>query len=577
MGNLNLTGQFKCLVKHFLGRFFDFEAISSPQIDLIEKNAFTVQFLAVMVLPGLVCCLLMIGKYGRLIYRPAIERDLASLTDKCLLLSLSMILIGFIAVFEWDMLFPDRKDYQILTPLPVTMRSIFLSKCAALAAFLLVFTAAIDLCPTLLFPNIVLSNNSFAHRFLGKTIPTTLILRYLISHATSMLLANIFIFFSAISVQGTILVLMPPRLAPAISRWVRFLCLVLLFGALFCLPGISSVDQLIRTSSPMTAYFPPVWFLGVYEILLGSHDAVVWGLAGRAVWALMLAGALSIVTYAICYRRFLRRSIESGGGILHQDGAVRRTGNFILDQWFLRKPIDRASYHFVAQTIFRSPRHILNIGTYLAIGLSVAGMGLAGHFIIGDFDRAVLSAPLILSFFLLVGMRMIFAVPVDLDSNWLFRVAPIQQAGRTYAGVCKFLIIGIIVPIYLPAGLFYQLFWRRDEAALHVCFGITLSLLLLQLLFYRFPKIPFTCSYLPGPARSIFLYPFYYLGFTIFAYAAAYLELWLAGEPRRFLCFFGLAAAIIFSLMRRSADPDKDKIIFEEQSQVAPVYLDLKH
>jgi hypothetical protein len=588
MNNPDPTSQHKYLVRHFFGRFFDLEAISSPQIDSIEKNTLIFQFLAMMVLPGVVCCLLMFNKYGSLIYRPAIERDLASLTDKCLLLSLSMMLIGFLAVFEWDMLFPDRKDYQILTPMPVTTRGIFLSKCAALAAFLLAFTAAIDLCPTFLFPIAVLSNNSFAYRVLGKTVPTSLIARYIISHAMSMLLANIFVFFSAISLKGIILALTPPRLAPAISSWARFFCLVLLLGFLFSLPGISSVDQLIHTANPIMAYYPPLWFVGVYEILLGSHDAVMWGLGERAILALILAGALSILTYAMCYRRFMRRSIESGGGVLRSAAAIRRAGNFILDNWFLKKAIDRASYHFVAQTIFRSPRHILHIGTYLAVGLSIAAMGLADQFAIGNLDRAILSVPLILSFFLLVGMRVIFALPVDLDSNWLFRLAPIAKAGSTHAGVRKFLIFAIIVPIYVLTGLFYLTFWSWDVAVLHVCYGVTLSLLLMQLLFCRFPKIPFTCSYIPGAARSIFLYPFYFFGFATFAYAAANLEAWLARSPHRFLCFYGLTAALVFLLIRRTADPvlrllkafdfgDEGKIRFEERSEVAPVYLDLKN
>ncbi|MBP1609071.1 MAG: hypothetical protein H6Q04_1306 [Acidobacteria bacterium] len=36
MDNPNPTSQYKYLVKHFFGRFFDFEAISSPKIDSIE-------------------------------------------------------------------------------------------------------------------------------------------------------------------------------------------------------------------------------------------------------------------------------------------------------------------------------------------------------------------------------------------------------------------------------------------------------------------------------------------------------------------------------------------------------------
>ena len=199
--------------------------------------------------------------------------------------------------------------------------------------------------PHFLFPNLVLSNNSIAHKLLNKTIPTSLMIRYTLSHAVSMLLANIFIFLSAISLQGIILALAPPRLAPAVSRWVRFFCLVLLLSSLFCLPRISSVDQLIHSAHPIVAYIPPVWFLGVYEVVLGSHDAAMWGLAGSAVSALMLAGVLSILTYALCYRRFLRRTIESGGGVLRQNAAVRRAGNFVLNEWFLRKSIPRASYH----------------------------------------------------------------------------------------------------------------------------------------------------------------------------------------------------------------------------------------
>jgi hypothetical protein len=512
-----------------------------------------------------------------LVFRPAIERDLASITDKCILLSLSMILIGFLTVFEWDMLFPDRKDYQILTPMPVTTRCIFLSKCAALAAFLLAVTVAIDLFPTLLFPTAVLDNNSFAYRVLGKTVPTSLIMRYVVSHAVSMLLANIFIFFSAISLQGIILALAPPRLAPAVSRWVRFLCLVLLFGTLFCLAGISSVDQHIHRANPIALCFPPIWFVAVYEILLGSHDAMMWSLAGRALSALVLAASLAILAYTISYRRFMRRSIESNGGVLHRDATIRRVGNFILNRWFLQKSIHRASYHFAAQTIFRSPLHILQIGTYFAVGLSIAGIGLANQFIAGNLDRAVLSVALVLSFFLLVGARVIFSIPIDLDSNWLFRLAPIKEARDTHPGARRLLIIAAIVPIYVAAGLFYAWLWGWKVAALHVCFGVTMSMLLMNLLLSRFSKIPFTCSYLPNAARSVFLYPFYYLGFTIFAYAAADVEIWLAREPHRFLYFYLLAAGLAVWMRLRSADPDGSEICFEEQSRVAPIYLDLRN
>jgi len=61
MDNPDPRGQYKCLMKHFFRRFFDFEAISSPQIDSIEKNALTFQVLALMVMPGLLTSLLLLG------------------------------------------------------------------------------------------------------------------------------------------------------------------------------------------------------------------------------------------------------------------------------------------------------------------------------------------------------------------------------------------------------------------------------------------------------------------------------------------------------------------------------------
>jgi hypothetical protein len=576
------SGQYKCLLKHFFGRFFDVEAIASPRIDSIEKNSLTFHILALLVLPGMLYSVFLFQKYGRYIYRPTIERDLATLTDKCFLLSLSMILIGFLTVFEWDMLFPDRKDYLILTHLPVRTRTIFYAKIAALALFLLAFSVAINFWPTFLFPGAVLTNNGFAHRWMGRTIPLSQGIRYVFSHATSMLLGNIFVFLSAISLQGFLLTFLPPQLAPVVSRIVRFLCLLLLFGALLTFPQILSVDQLIQQENPITIYYPPIWFIGMYEVLLGSRDPIIWGLAGKAFAALGMAGALSLLTYALCYLKFMKKSIESGGVVFHTAGRVRGAVNLALDRWFLREPEKRACYHFVGQTIFRSPRHILHIGTYLAVGLSLAGMGLAAMLlnedpsVIRHLDRTIVSVPLILSFFLLVGMRVIFASPVDLESNWVFRLAPIQGIRSTYAGVRKFLIVAVVIPLYTFAGLFYGWFWAWSTALLHVCFGITMSLLLMEVLFHQFPKIPFTCSYLPGAARIVVRSPLYYVAFSGFGYAAANLEIWMGKAPHRFVYFYLAAAALFFILFRFKARAAGDKIRFEEESEEAPVYLDLR-
>ena len=44
--------------------------------------------------------------------------------------------IGFAAFFEWDMLFPSRRDFLILAPFPIRLRDLFAAQFTALAKFL---------------------------------------------------------------------------------------------------------------------------------------------------------------------------------------------------------------------------------------------------------------------------------------------------------------------------------------------------------------------------------------------------------------------------------------------------------
>ena len=64
------------------------------------------------------------------------------LSDYYFFVMYSMVVMGFVMVFEWDALFPDRKDYLILTPLPLGGGSIFAAQDARLHIFLGLF--AID-------------------------------------------------------------------------------------------------------------------------------------------------------------------------------------------------------------------------------------------------------------------------------------------------------------------------------------------------------------------------------------------------------------------------------------------------
>jgi hypothetical protein len=567
----NPLDQYKCLTKHFFDGFFDLEAIAAPQV---EKNVLLVQVFALMILPGAVRSLFLFLKYGWYKWRPIAERDVATLDDKCFFLSLSMILLGLIAAFEWESLFPDQKDYMILTHLPISTRTVFLAKISAIAAFLLAFTVAINLCPTFLFPLGVLARKTSSLQCIT----------YVVSHGISMLLSSIFIFLFAISLQGILLMLFPRKIALLLSPYVRFIFFLLLLSGLFSFPGISSsVNQLIHEGSPIVKFYPPIWFLGIYELLIGFDAPIWWGLALRAIAALTLVGVLTLLTYAVCYGRFMRKSVESDTSASLSPAVFRSRLNSFMDRSVLRKSEDTALFHFVSQTLFRSPRHILYMESFFAVGISIAGAGLVtaafinNSGIVPHLDKAILSPPLVLSFFLLVAARMGFDVPVDLDANWLFRLAPRPLANPNYAGIRKFLICSMILPLFLSLGILYALIWDWRTIMLHVWYGVILSLLLIELLLLGFAKIPFTCSYLPKAANRVFVWPFYIMGFGLYGYAAASLESWLLADIHRFLCFQAFAVAVLFVLIHYHARWTKPLLRFEEKSQTAPVYLDLRN
>ncbi len=130
LGHRNVS-PFRALVRHFFGRFFDAESLSpqgDPQINVVQ----TVGLLAVP------------SAFFVLVFRPVTLIGWSLVSVRYIFVSFSMVVMGFIMVFEWDALFPDKRDYQVLMPLPLRLRTLFLAKAAALSIFLGLFLVDIN-------------------------------------------------------------------------------------------------------------------------------------------------------------------------------------------------------------------------------------------------------------------------------------------------------------------------------------------------------------------------------------------------------------------------------------------------
>src|SRR5690349_5573142 len=87
--------------------------------------------------------------FGRFFHHPFANQWIL-LSDYYFFIVYSMVVMGLVMVFQWDALFPDRRDYLILTPLPLSGNAIFAGKTTALVIFLGLFLVMTNFFCTLL-------------------------------------------------------------------------------------------------------------------------------------------------------------------------------------------------------------------------------------------------------------------------------------------------------------------------------------------------------------------------------------------------------------------------------------------
>jgi hypothetical protein len=478
-----------------------------------------------------------------------------------------MILTGFITTFEWDSLFPDSKDYYNLTSLPIKPRTLFFAKLIALSLFLIAVHVAINGIPTLLFPGIILAK-SFTPGTAGFDISPFQMTQYRAAQTVGLFFSTLFIFASLITLRAVFLLSFPQRLIRIASRFTQLGVIFLLLCALF---SGGKADQLIAQGNRLLYYLPPFWFLGLYETMIGHHGVVISGLAKMACTAVTISGLLSIVTYTFSYQSSMRKGFQSAGIASYPLTRIKKIWTWSLHKTFLKQPIERASFHFVAQTAFRRQEHTLYWGSFVAPGVAFACSDLYALATGSTMDPSKrltiqLSFPLVMSFFILVGLRFIFTVPADLQANWVFRNIDKHLLKRSFAGVHKFMLTAIVVPLLAIFAPCYLMIWPPAMVLGHIVYALTLSLILIELLLFEFIKLPFTCSYLPGKAKIILLWPLYLLTCYLYTYGMTAVERWALKDPSKYVVFILLSGSVCFLLYRRSAMALKQNsaILFED-------------
>jgi hypothetical protein len=424
---------------------------------------------------------------------------------------------------EWDALFPDRRDYQILTPIPIPLHSLFLAKAIALALFVGIFLAAVNFFSTLLWPGIDHGKSALA--MWG-------------AHIVVVCASGWFAALTAAAVQGILITIFSGRLYRVISTALQTVLTALLVMLFFLTPLLAvAMERLYKQHSPFFYWFPPYWFMGLYEQVLPAlrHAQLIefgnWATRGMAV-----VTGLFLVTFLAGYRRHTRRVMEAE--ITPAPGRRR------LRLPFLRDPVQAAVFHFITRSITRSMKHRLFLATYGGFGAALAVLSLAS----GPDGR--LRLPLTLSFVLISGLRAAFNFPSELRANSCFQLGEVTPAAGYVIATRKWVVCYGILPLFLLLAPLEFLSFPPAAAAFHLAYGITLSVLLLELMFFDFHKAPFTCAHFPGKVNLTFLGVLYCFGFSLYSRTMAALEEWLAHSLSTALLFLAAAALVYLALAR---------------------------
>ncbi len=540
------------LTRHFFKRFFDTELISKNA----DAHLGVAHILAMLPIPGVAYALFAFFVYSYIYWHfTQALYDAVSTADQCRYVLFSMAVIGLVAVLEWDALFPDARDYAILTPLPLKLRTIFGAKVVALLMFLGLFVVAVAGIPVVFYPLMAVwglrPDATFGHFAM-----------MIVAHGVAVFSGCLFTFLFFVALQGVLINLLTARQFRKMSVYVQAVATVVIVCLFFLLPVIPALLTRWETSRIRLLFaLPPMWFLGLYRVLLGSPSALWLSLARIAILAFALSIVVSIAAYWLCYKRQSQMALESPGTQAKWRFGAGVLAGRIIDRLALSEGRERATFYFVLKTLSRSAKHRLYFVAYVSVGLGLVLIGIfemAVRSTHGNlwaaFDRpgeALLSVPLVVSFFTLSGMRIVFGYPAELKGNWIFQITD-EGDGRKYlAGVRKAMIAVAVAPVFAVTFVPDALLWGVPVALLTVLFGVLLSLILMEILLYAFHKIPFTCSHLPGKANLPALGVVYWLAFTLYAYSAASLERWMLHHPAAWIIAVAADIVVLQRLIAR--------------------------
>ncbi len=448
---------FKILYRQFLFRLMDVEFLAASARG--DASQLFGQFAAMLVFISLVFC------YAALIFGGSPKPQQAIWLAERLLIEATMLVVGIFALLSWESTFPDRRDVQILVPLPVRGRDLFAAKVAAAASSLGLTVLALNSLAGVVWPM------ALAHAATGSVNP----LRFIAAYWITLPAAGLFLYCAILGVQG-LAAQLPRGWFLRISSFLQVGAFGLFIAVIFRQPSFLTVQALSAAENQRAlAWLPPYWFMGLFNQITGAYQSpAIAALSHRALTNLTIAILAAGGAFVLSWLRTLRKIAEepdivpgSRGGIwLPPFGNRMRT----------------ALAHFTIRSLARSRQHRMNLAFYLGLGLAISTM------------TPLLGASLFVLCISILGVRVAFSRPVDLRANWLFQIMPMREGASRQSAIRRTLLVLSVAPVCIGSAL-------AGLAPESVLLLALLGVLLVEVSLIGFRKIPFTCSFLPGKSK----------------------------------------------------------------------------
>jgi hypothetical protein len=456
--------------------------------------------------------------------------------DRMFFLLYGMVVAALVAATTWEALLPDRADQEMVGSLPVRPRTMAAARLGAALWLAGVASAAISL-PAAVF----LALAAPSHPALGF-LPVVLV-----AHVTATMGASLLMFALLLIARAMLALCFGARASERLATLLQVLTIAAFAELFFFIPGvIPALVNRLAVGDAIALLIPSMPYAALYAWCVGmQYPALGFG-ATIAPLALLIALAITISLYLWPARRLAWRTLEvqprQHAGLV---SSVARLAVLALPS----SPVVRSITTFTLTTVLRSRRHRLVVTAYLGLALAVGTVSVIAGGLRGtlSFDRpeiSLMALPLVTMFFLTLGLRTAFAIPSDIDANWVFRLSQPRVASAVDAAAMSLIVLSVVPVATLVAAGALALGWTTRDALLLTALDLASGCVLTEWALRGWRAVPFACA-LSGDVESL---KSRWLGrmvpLLLFAFANAAVQKAVVRSNRGAVWYVGVAVAL---------------------------------